>query len=307
MKTRYIGKPSSRIDGRVKVTGEARYAAEYNIPNLAHGCVVSSAVARGKIKAIDSSDALKLPGVLHVFTHENRPLFSDSDEDYRDEVSPPGSPFRPIHDDQIRYSAQPVALVVADSFELARYAASLVRVEYDSLPHATNLREQLSHAYEPVPRNGIPRPPEPRGKPDEAFAGAAVRIEAEYLLPDEHHNPMECFATTVIRDEDGRLTVYDKTQGVKNIQNYLCGVFGYSKDDLRVISPYVGGAFGSGLRPNYQVYLAVMAAHELKRSVRVFLTRQQMFTFTHRPATWQRVALGSAGDGTLQALIHEAI
>src|SRR5215207_11745904 len=126
-------------------------------------------------------------------------------------------------------------------------------------------------------------------------------------MPVEHHNPMEPFATTVVRDEDGRLTVYDKTQGVQNVQGYLCNVFGCSKDELRVVSPFVGGAFGSGLRPQYQVFLAVLAARELKRSVRVSLTRQQMFSLGHRPTTWQHVALGAAPGGALEAVIHEAV
>src|SRR5437763_2652096 len=115
---------------------------------------------------------------------------------------------------------------------------------------------------------------------------------------------MEPFATTVIWETEGKLTVYDKTQGVQNVRDYLCNVFGYPKEDLRVLSPFVGGAFGSGLRPQYQVFLAVLAARELKRSVRATLTRQQMFTFGHRPTTWQRVALGATPDGTLEALVH---
>src|SRR5438477_11339356 len=115
------------------------------------------------------------------------------------------------------------------------------------------------------------------------------------------------FDTKVIRDQDGTLVVYDKTQGVQNVRSYLCNVFGMSENDLRVVSPFVGGAFGSGLRPQYQVFLAVLAARELKRSVRVALTRQQMFTFGHRPATWQRVQLGAASDGTLEAIVHEAV
>ncbi len=306
MKTGHIGKPISRVDGRAKVTGEAKYAAEYSAQNLVYGCIVSSAVARGKIIAINVAGALQLPGVLQVFTHENSPRLAKSDDSYREEVGPPGSPFRPLYDDGIKYSAQPVALVVADSLELARYAASLVRVEYEREAHATDLHKERGRAYEPKLREFIP-PPLRRGNAEKAFGDAAVQIEAEYHAPVEHHNPMEPFATTVLRDENGRLTVYDKTQGVQNVQNYLCNEFGYSKGDLRVLSPFVGGAFGSGLRPVYQVFLAVLAARELKRSVRVSLTRQQMFTFTHRPATWQHVALGAATDGTLKSVIHEAI
>jgi xanthine dehydrogenase YagR molybdenum-binding subunit len=311
--TAHIGKPTSRVDGRAKVTGQAKYAAEYNVPDLAYGVVISSAVARGKITRIDAAEALALPGVLQVFTHENNPgqaWFGGTawlDRSYRDEIAPPGSPFRPLHDAEIRFSGQPVALVVAENFELARYAASLVRVAYERAPHATDLEQQRDQAYTPKEREGIPLTSKPRGDANAAFARAAVRLEAEYRTPVEHHNPMEPFATTVVRDADGRLTVYDKTQGVQNVRDYLGNVFGFSEGALRVVSPFVGGAFGSGLRPQYQVFLAVLAARALKRSVRVTLTRQQMFTFGHRPTTWQRVALGAGADGTLEALVHEAV
>src|SRR5262249_6312535 len=157
--------------------------------------------------------------------------------------------------------------------ELARYAASLVRVEYESEAHATDLKKKRGEAYIPKPRTVIPPPPDPRGDAEKAFAAAAAQIEAEYSSPAEHHNPMEPFATTVVwpavGDGAGKMTIYDKTQGVQNVQEYVCNVFGLSRDDVRVVSPFVGGAFGSGLRPQYQLFLAVMAARELKRPVRV--------------------------------------
>jgi xanthine dehydrogenase YagR molybdenum-binding subunit len=306
MATNYIGRPISRVDGRAKVTGAAKYAAEYNVPNLAYGYVVSSAIAKGRIKKIDASAALGLKGVLQVFTHENTPRLGQSDQSYTDQLAPPGSPFRPLHGHEIMYSAQPVALVVAENFELARYAASLVRVEYQSEAHATNLKEKRGEAYAPKPRKFIPPPPEPRGDAKKAFANAATQLEAEYSSPVEHHNPIEPFSTTVVWENDGKITVYDKTQGVQNNQEYICNIFGLSKDDVRIVSPFVGGAFGSGLRPQYQLFLAVMAARELKRPVRVSLTRQQMFTFGHRPETVQKVSLGAAADGKLEALIHWA-
>jgi xanthine dehydrogenase YagR molybdenum-binding subunit len=306
MATNYIGQPISRVDGRAKVTGAAKYAAEYNVPNLAYGCVVSSAIAKGRIKNIDASDALRLKGVLQVFTHQNTPRVGQSDQSYTDQLAPPGSPFRPLHDDEIKYSAQPVALVVAENFELARYAASLVRVEYESEEHATDLKKKRGEAYSPKPRPVIPTPPAPRGDADKAFAGAAMRIEAEYVSPFEHHNPMEPFSTTVVWESNGKITVYDKTQGVQNSQEYIRNVFGLSGDDVRVVSPFVGGAFGSGLRPQYQLFMAVLAARELKRSVRVSLTRQQMFSFGHRPETLQKISLGAAADGKLEAVIHNA-
>jgi len=307
MPTVYIGQATSRVDGRAKVTGAAKYAAEVHAPGLVYGYVVSSEIARGRIARIDTAEALRVPGVLQVFTHDNAPRLASSTERYRDDVAPPGEPFRPLHDARIQFSGQPVGLVVADTFELARFAAALVRVEYEHQPHATSLEEWRHTASKPKPREGVTPPPRVRGSADEMLAAAAVKVAAEYLLPIEHHNPIEPFATTVIRDDAGKLTVYDKTQGVQNVRNYLCGVFDVSEDEIRVVSPFVGGAFGSGLRPQYQVFLAVLASRELKRSVRVSLTRQQMFTFGHRPATWQRVQLGAASDGTLEAIVHEAV
>src|SRR5215510_8748067 len=135
MATAYIGQPTSRVDGRAKVTGKAKYAAEYNVPNLVYGFVLSSAIARGRIRKIDASEALKLKGVLQVFTHENAPRRAGPDSGYQEEVGMPGKPFFPLDDDRIVYSAQPIALVVAESFELARYAATLVRVEYERVAH----------------------------------------------------------------------------------------------------------------------------------------------------------------------------
>ena len=150
-------------------------------------------------------------------------------------------------------------------------------------------------------------PPKPRGNAKRAFAAAEVRHEGEYHVPIEHHNPMELYASTVIFERDGKLTVYDKTQGVQNVQRYLCGVLEMAADEVRVISPFVGGAFGSGLRPQFQVVLAALAARALKRSVRLVLTRQQMYGLCYRPAMIQRIALGANSGGILEGMTHEAI
>jgi len=205
------------------------------------------------------------------------------------------------------FNGQPVALVVAETFELARYAASLVRVDYKAEPHETDLNAQRSKAYNPKAREYIEPPIQPRGDAEKAFSKAAVKVEAEYSAPAEHHNPMEPFATTVVWEAGGKLTIYDKTQGPGNNQRYVSKVFDLHSDDVCVLSPFVGGGFGAGLRPQYQLFLAVMAAIGLRRSVRVSLTRQQMFTFGHRPQTLQRIKLGAAADGRLKALMHEAL
>ncbi|MBC7945317.1 MAG: xanthine dehydrogenase family protein molybdopterin-binding subunit [Burkholderiales bacterium] len=307
MTTAAIGKPISRVDGRAKVTGSAKYAAEYNVPNLAYGYIVSATVAKGKIARIDASAALAVPGVIEVFTHEKTKHLAWFDRSYQDEVAPPGSPFRPLYDDEIQYNMQPVALVVAEDFGIARYAATLVRVEYERVAFATDLEQQRAQAYvPPKKRNGIPPPGKPRGDADAAIASAEITHEAEYVMPYEHHNPMEMYGSTVVYEPDGKLTIYEKTQGAPNCQTYVVKVFGYSTGEVRVISSYVGGAFGSGLRPQHQLLLAVLAARELKRSVRVSLTREQMFSLSYRPYTFLPISLGANRDGTLTAIKHSA-
>ncbi|MEA2919775.1 MAG: xanthine dehydrogenase YagR molybdenum-binding subunit, partial [Bradyrhizobium sp.] len=223
--TTYIGVPTSRVDGWAKVTGLAKYAAEYNMRGIAHGVVVSSEIAKGRISRIDTRDALAVEGVIDVLTHENRPKLAGADEKYQDEVAPPGSPFRPLYDDKIRYSGQPIALVVAEELEIARYAATLVRIDYEAEQHVTDFEQERARAYvPPKKREGIAPPSEDSGGAKRAFAQAAVRMEAEYRTPVEHHNPMETHATTVIWEGDGQVTVFDKTQGVKNSQNYVANV-----------------------------------------------------------------------------------
>jgi xanthine dehydrogenase YagR molybdenum-binding subunit len=306
--TPYIGSPTSRVDGRAKVTGAAKYAAEYNRPGLAlgpglaHGFVVTSTIAKGRIVGIDTDAALRVPGVLDVLTHLNRPWMADHDRAYGDDAAPEGgAPFRPLYGDRVLFSAQPVALVMADEWEIARFAAALVHVDYQAEPFNTDLHSGRDRAFV------VPKPEKPRGDAERVYGDAKVRQEGEYFIPRENHNPMEPFATTVAWEGGGRLTVYDKTQGVQNVHRYLCNVFGLRPEDVRVVSPYMGGGFGAGLRPQYQVALAVMAARALQRSARVVLTRGQMYVLGYRPATIERLAIGAKPDGTLDALTHEAI
>ena len=296
----HIGTPTSRVDGRAKVTGAAKYAAEFSADGLVHGCIVGSTIAKGRIVRIDTSEALRVAGVIDVLTHEHRPRMARTDRSYKEDVAPPGSPYRPLYDDRVLFSGQPVALVLADEWEVAKFAATLVRVEYNAEAHATDLaleRPNAAEAEAPTTRGG---------DAEKALAAAAVRHDAEYSIPIEHHNPMEMHATTVIVGADGKMDVYEKTQGVMNSHKYITSVFSLGKGDLRLLSPYVGGAFGSGLRPQHQLVLAVMGAIALRRSVRVVLTRQQMYSHCYRPATIQRVALGAKRNGTLDATIHEA-
>jgi xanthine dehydrogenase YagR molybdenum-binding subunit len=298
--TAYIGTATSRVDGRDKVTGAARYAGEFSAPDLAYASIVMATIAKGKIKTLDISEAEKVDGVLVVLTHENRPKMADNDKAYKDDVAPDeGSPYRPLYDGEIKFNGQPVALVLAEDFATATYAASLVKVEYDEQPHVTDIEKQRGNAV------ALPAPAKPRGDAARAFAASEIKHQADYIVPIEHHNPMELFASTAVW-QDGKLTVYDKTQGVQNVQRYLCGVFEAKPDDIRVMSPYMGGGFGSGLRPQFQVVLAVLGARALKRSVRLVLTRQQMYLVGYRPAMVQRIQLGAKADGTLNAITHDA-
>jgi len=303
-----LGTPVSRVDGPVKVQGQARYAAEHPVENLLFAVVVSGTIAKGRITRIDDSAARALPGVVAVLTHERRPKMRSWDLSHKDMIAPGGSPFKPLLDDKIHYSGQPVAVVVAETFEAARAGAALVEVAYEAQAHESGLLPHIARRRAPTGlKFGFSPPPKPRGDADLAFADAPVKIDAEFHSGAEHHNPMEMHASTVHYGEDGSLTIYDKTQGSQNCRWYVSHVFGLPKDKVTVLNPFVGGAFGSGLRPQYQLTLAVMSALHLKRSVRLVLTRQQMFTFGHRPETWQRVQLAANRDGGLQAVIHEAV
>jgi xanthine dehydrogenase YagR molybdenum-binding subunit len=301
-----IGSAINRVDGEAKVTGAARYAAEHPAPDLLYGVVVSSGIAKGRITKIEEGAARAVRGVVEIVTHQNRPHVAWLDKSYRDDVAPPGSPFRPLYDDRVMFSGQPVALVVAESFEAARYAASLIKVSYDVETHNTDFRLAQQERFMPSKKRDSYQPPKPRGDAAAALKKAPIKIAGTYRLAIEHHNPMEMHATTVVWEGNGKITVYDKTQGAQNVQAYVAHVFGFKIKNVRVLNPYVGGGFGSGLRPQYQVFLACLAAKMCERSVRVVLTRQQMFTHVFRPEAEQTVELGAQPDGKLTAMINTA-
>jgi len=301
VKTSPVGKPLDRVDGPLKVQGQAQYAAEFALPGLLYGHVVNSSIARGRIAKMDIQATQAVPGVETVITHENRPPVASYDEPYEDDDAADGSPFRPLFNDRILFNSQPIALVVAESLELARYAASLIKVEYEAEQHSTDLLANLDQQRQaPVDLPG------PRGDTHSALDAADVKVEVQYSTPAEHHNPMEPHAATVHYLPDGKLEIYDKTQGVQNAMRYLEDVFGM-QGKIRILSSFVGGAFGSGLRPQHQLPLAVMAALKLKRSVRISLARQQMFTFGYRPRSVQKLSIGASSDGQLKAIYHQAI
>ena len=303
-----IGSSLSRVDGTDKVTGNARYAAEYAVPGLLYGVAVSSRIAKGRIVAIDETAARAVPGVVEVVSHRNRPKQAWLDHSWKDELSIPGEPFKAFHDDEIQFAGQPIALVVAETFEAARFAASLIDVRYEEEAHNVDFEASLKEKFTPsyMKRRNNYHAPKNRGDAEQAFADAAFKVSGAYHLATEHHNPMEMHASTVEWHGDGSITVYDKIQGSQGDQAYLASAFGLGKKNVRVVNAYVGGGFGSGLRPQWQVQLAVMAAIVLERSVRVVMTRAQMFTHAHRPECSYSIKLGAEPGGKLTAMINSA-
>ena len=304
---RYLGKEMNRVDGVAKVTGKAKYAAEFKVPNLAYGFIVNGSIAKGTIQSIDTRDAEAAPGVIRVFTHLNTPKLGPKPA--AEEDAPPRAveekdkSFRALQSNRIFFNFQPVALVVAETYEQARYAARLVKLTYNAEKHVTDTETVRSRAR--VPSQGPP--PAPIGNPDEAMRNAPVKVDAEYRIPIEHHNPIELHGATAFW-QGSNLTIFDKTQEVYSVRKHLALAFGVPEENVKVISPFVGGAFGSSLRPNYYPALTAMAARELKRPVKVVYTRRQMFTgHGYRPYTIQRVALGADRSGKLSAMIHEAV
>ncbi len=304
---RYIGKETSRVDGVAKVTGRAKYAAEFQVPNVAYGFIVLGTVAKGRIASIDAGEAERASGVLRVFTHLNAPKLGPKAS--TEQAPPRGSQperdksFRALQSDRIVFNAQPIALVVAETYEQARYASRLVQVKYEVEQHETSTEAVRAKARAP----GQGPPPKPRGDPEAAMRAAAVKVEAEYRIPIEHHNPMEPHGAIAVWQGD-KLTIFDKTQGVFGVRSHLASSFGVPPENVNVVSPFVGGAFGSSLRPNYYPALTAMAARELRRPVKVVYTRRQMFTgHGYRPYTIQKIALGADASGKLSSMIHEAV
>jgi len=307
-----IGKPVERVDGRLKVTGGARYAAEFKVANLAHGVLVMSTIASGRIRSIDTKTALSAPGVLAVITHENAPRlnFPERPKAIDDFVAPTfGRSFPALQESTIYFNSQPIAVVVAESLEQAEYAATLVRVVYDETRHVTSVEDEIARAF-PSQESLMKEPlmgrfaDVVRGDTD-ALSKAEVVIDEKYTMPIEHHNPMELLST-IAEWSGNKLTLHDKTQWISNTQRHVALVFGLSEEDVHVICPFVGGGFGSSLRPWSHPTVAAMAARVVGRPVKLVVQRSQMFSsHGHRPYTIQRVALGANRDGKLTAIIHE--
>jgi len=308
MSTSVIGQPVPRVDGRLKVTGGARYAAEFNQPNQAYAVIVSATIGLGRVTGIDATAVMRLPGVIAVISHLNAPRLAY--QPYKGVIDPGiGERLHVLQDDQVRFFGQPIAIVLADTLDRAERGAAALRVDYDASQPLTNIHDSraekiiATQTAAPTARVAADRE---RGTADVALAEAAVRIDAAYEMARENHNPMEPHAT-VAEWKDDRLTLWSKSQYVGNEQAEMAAIFGVPRENVRVICPFVGGAFGTSLRTWPHVTLAAVAARQIGRPVKLVLSRRQMaFTTGHRPRTAQRVALGATSDGRLTSIIHEA-
>lgn len=291
-----VGQPIERVDGYAKVTGAARYTADTAIPGLLHGFLVMSTIARGSITAIDTRAAERAPGVVAVFTHLNAPR-----------VTMPGFPyvkgFVPLQDAAIHHSGQPVAYVVARTLEQAIEAASLVNVTYDAQPPKAVLEDNLGEVYLPLPGRDGPNEIV-RGDPAAGLARADVKIDALYTSPPHHHNPIEPHAT-IAQWDGGKLTLHETAQGIVFTRAVVAQAVGIPVTDVRVVSKYLGGGFGSKGPVWAHTLLTAAVARVVGKPLKLVLTRAQMYTSNGNRAQFrQQVTLGAKRDGTLTAVVH---
>ncbi|HEY3242602.1 MAG TPA: xanthine dehydrogenase family protein molybdopterin-binding subunit [Phycisphaerae bacterium] len=301
-----IGRSTPRVDGPLKVSGLAQYTSDFHFPGMLYAVPVEATIANGRVVKLDTAAAEKMPGVRAIFHRENigrifRSTRGPGFEGISEERRPP------FEDDIVRYYGQYVALAVADTFETAKAAADAVRVTYDK--QTPNLNTDLKAEDEPQEIATTFRPlhrlQSQRGDADAAFESAPVKLDQTYVTPAETHNPIELHATTAIWD-GSTLTLYDSSQGVFNYQSVLAQMFGLPKENVRIITKFVGSGFGSKLFPWTHCSLAAAAARQLSKPVKLVISRKMMFqTVGHRPRTQQRVRLGANTDGKLVSLQHD--
>lgn len=298
-------KDLDRVDGKAKVTGTAKYAAEYDLPNLTYGVLACSTIANGNIMAMDTKKAERAPGVLAVISHinlEKPPGYEPSPEEKKS--ASPKKDYKVFADNIIRFNGQPVALVIADTFERATYAASLIKAQYKKgEPHTDFAKERKTG--KPV-EGGDDFKDYVRGEAD-AYKEAPVKIEAEYTIPLEVHNPMEMHAVTVFWEGNDKITVYDKTQSLLDARKNIMDLYNLPETNVHIISKYIGGAFGSAFNFWPHTAAAVIGAKKTGKPLKIMLTRGEMFTLVgYRPQAVQKLGIGAKKDGTLVGITHEA-
>ncbi len=303
-----IGRGTPRVDGPQKVAGAAQYTSDFRFPGQLYAVPVEATIANGRVVKLDTAAAEKMPGVRAILHRANigkifRSVLQPGMEGITEEQRPP------LEDDVVRYYGQYVALAVADTFETAKAAADAVRVTYAKEKPNVETRLQAEDEPDVVATTFGPRErmQSQRGDADGAFKSAPVKLDQTYVTPAETHNPIELHATTAIWD-GATLTLYDSTQGVVNLRSVLAQMFGLPKENVRVISKFIGSGFGGKLWPWTHCALAAAAARHLSKPVKLVIGRKMMFqTVGHRPRTQQRVRMGATADGKLVSLQHDYV
>ena len=299
-----IGQGIDRLDGRLKVTGGARYSAEHPVPRLAQAVIVQSTIASGTVASIDDSVARSLPGVLLIMTHLNAPRLPAPRQEAG---APPASPTPLLQDASVKYNGQPVAVVVADTLEHARHAAQSLKIRYAATPAVLGMQAAKKTLKTPPPRRPGEKTDASRGNAVGAFSRAAKRIDAMYTTPIETHNAMEPHATIASWSGD-ELTLYDASQNISGVQKTAARTFGIAPEKIRVLCPFLGGGFGSKGSAWSHVMLTAMAARLTGTPVKLALERTQMFgPVGSRPMTEQRMRVGAAANGTFNAMLHDTV
>ena len=293
-----------RVDGAEKVNGKAKYTAEHKLPNMAYAVFVTSTIAKGSIKNLDISKAIAMPGILDIIYYGNCPAvpgYNPIAAERPKNVSE-WRGFKVLYDNKVRFFGQPIALIVADSFENANAAIRFVKAEYEIEKFETNFDKAR------LDPNNLKAPINYKRGVEKKFKEQAFFVEGEYNIPIEVHNAMELFATIAYWEGEDKLTLYDKTQGPKSTQSTVARAFGLVDKNVRVIAENVGGGFGSGLRSWPHVPAACIAAKKINRPVKLVLTRPQMFSLVgYRPQSWQKLGIGADAAGNFIGISHEAI
>jgi xanthine dehydrogenase YagR molybdenum-binding subunit len=300
-----IGKPIDRVDAFLKVTGAAKYAAEFNQPNMAYGFPVRATIGKGTIASFDTAAAQSSKGILKILTHENAPRLKALDQQAMQQTGGMlGEQLAAIQDNKVNYFGQYIALVIAETYEQARAAAELVKVSYDKETPAIDLKKELPNGKRPEKLMGDDAQLND-GKTAAILNAAPVKVEHTYTTPNENHHPMEPHATIAIWEGPEKLKIYDASQGVVGARGMMSYLFDLKPENVQVISPYVGGGFGCKGSQWGHIMLAIMAAKVVNRPVKIAITRQMMQTNVGRRAeTQQTVALSTGQDGNLSAIRH---
>ena len=297
-----VGRALDRVDGPLKVTGKAQYAAEIPVANVAHALIVTSAAGRGQLLEVDTRAAERTPGVLYVLTSSNAPALPGG----KTKSDPNDRLLQLLQDNEVHYSDQPIAVVVASTLESAQEGAALIQAKFSEAPLSVRLDPASPDTYAPKKAGPTGETDSRRGDLEAGLKQGKVRVDQTYTTPVQNHNPMEPHALTVVWQGDDHVTLYDTSQGIFGVRKKIATLFGIPPGNVRVISHFVGGGFGCKGTPWSHIGLCAMAARVVKRPVKLALTRQQMFSLVgHRPATVQHLVLAADESGKLTAINHE--